>query len=83
MYAMTQDAMTRLNNMWKKRRIPINTKIRLVRALIFPIFLYEVETWTIRARERQRIDALEKWCWTRTMRIPWTAKRTNKSIICS
>ncbi|KAL0833060.1 hypothetical protein ABMA28_001173 [Loxostege sticticalis] len=78
---MTKDAMTRLNNIWKKRGISMNTKIRLVRALIFPIFLYGVETWTIRARERQRIDALEMWCWRCMMRIPWTAKRTNVSIL--
>lgn len=78
---MAKDAMTRLNNIWKKRGIGIKTKIRLTRALVFPIFLYGVETWTILARERQRIDAFEMWCWRRLLRIPWTAKRTNVSIL--
>ncbi|XP_049886587.1 uncharacterized protein LOC126381094 [Pectinophora gossypiella] len=78
---MAKDAMTRLNNVWKKRGIGIKTKMRLIRALVFPIFLYGVETWTILARERQRIDALEMWCWRRMLRIPWTAKRTNASIM--
>lgn len=55
--------------------------MRLVRALVFPIFLYGVETWTVKARERQRIEAFEMWCWRRMLRIPWTAKRTNVSIL--
>lgn len=79
--AMAKDAMTRLNGLWKNRGITNTTKMRLVRALIFPIFLYGVETWTIKARERQRIDAFEMWCWRRMLRIPWTAKRTNVSIL--
>lgn len=79
--AMAKDATTRLNGIWKNRGISNNTKMRLVRALIFPIFLYGVETWTIKARERQRIDAFEMWCWRRMLRIPWTAKRTNVSIL--
>ena len=79
--AIAKDAMTRLTNIWKNRGISNTTKIRLVRALILPIFLYGVETWTIRARERQRIDAFEMWCWRRMLRIPWTAKRTNVSIL--
>ncbi|CAH2217690.1 jg26588 [Pararge aegeria aegeria] len=79
--AMAKSAMIRLGSIWKNRGITFNTKSRLVRALIFPIFMYGVETWTIKARERQRIDAFEMWCWRRMWRIPWTAKRTNVSIL--
>ena len=78
---MARDAMARLKNIWGKRGISITTKMRLIRALIFPIFLYGVETWTILARERGRIDAFEMWCWRRMLRISWTAKRTNVSIL--
>ncbi|XP_063537549.1 uncharacterized protein LOC134746908 [Cydia strobilella] len=66
---LAKEAMTRLNVIWKKRGITSATKTRLVRALVFPIFLYGVETWTIRARERQRIDAFEMWCWRRVPKI--------------
>lgn len=79
--AKAKDVMTWLQNIWKNRGISFKTKARLVRALIFPIFLYGVEKWTIRERERQRIDAFEMWCWKRMLRIPWTAKRTNVSIL--
>ncbi|XP_011685474.1 PREDICTED: uncharacterized protein LOC105448526 [Wasmannia auropunctata] len=77
---IARDAMARLVNIWN-RGITIKTKIRFVRALVFPIFMYGVETWTIRERERQRIDAFEMWCWRRMLRVLWTAKRTNISIL--
>ncbi|CAH2242509.1 jg10554 [Pararge aegeria aegeria] len=76
-----EKCMIRLGSIWKNRGITFNTKTRLVRALIFPIFMYGVEPWTIKARERQRIDAFEMWCWRRMLRIPWTAKLTNVSIL--
>ncbi|CAH2260598.1 jg18276 [Pararge aegeria aegeria] len=73
--------MSQLHRTWKDRNISIKTKVRLVRALIFPIFTYAAETWTIKAADRQRIDAFEMWCWRRMLRIPWTARRTNASIL--
>ncbi|XP_039762480.1 uncharacterized protein LOC120635528 [Pararge aegeria] len=79
--AMAKSAMIRVGSIWKNRGITFNTKSRLVRALIFPIFMYGAETWTIKAGERQRIDAFEIWCWRRMLRIPWTAKRTSVSIL--
>ena len=78
---MAKDAMTRLQNNRKNRGISFKTKRSLIKALIFPICLYGIETWTIQERERQRIDAFEMWCWRRMLRIPWTAKRTNVSIL--
>ena len=71
----------RSEGIWRNRAITINTKMRLLRLLVFPILLYGVETWTILSRERQRIDAFEMWCWRRMLRIPWTTKRTNLSIL--
>ncbi|CAH2261578.1 jg19882 [Pararge aegeria aegeria] len=79
--AMAKSAMIRVGSIWKNRGITFNTKSRLVCALIFPIFMYGAETWTIKAGERQRIDAFEIWCWRRMLRIPWTAKRTSVSIL--
>ena len=78
---MAKNSMSKLSKIWRDRGITTATKMRLVKALIFPIFLYGVETWTIKARERQRIDAFEMWCWRRMLRIPWTARRTNVSIL--
>ena len=79
--AMSKNSMTRLDKIWRDRNISKATKTRLVRALIFPIFLYGGESWTIKARERQRIDAFEMWCWRHMLRIPWTDRRTNTSIL--
>jgi hypothetical protein len=79
--AMAKSAMTKLSKIWKDRSITIATKARLVRALVFPIFLYGAETWTIKARDQQRVDAFEMWCWRRMLRIPWTARQTNVSIL--
>ncbi|CAH2210972.1 jg14263 [Pararge aegeria aegeria] len=78
---LAKSAMSQLHRTWKDRNISIKTKVRLVRALIFPIFTYAAETWTIKAADRQRIDAFEMWCWRRMLRIPWTARRTNASIL--
>lgn len=78
---MAKSAMTELNKVWRDRNITNRTKVHLVRTLVFPIALYGVETWTIKAADRKRIDAFEMWCWRRMLRIPWTAHRTNVSIL--
>lgn len=78
---MAKTAMSRLTKIWKDRSISQKTKIRLVRTLVFSIFLYGAETWTLRANERQKIDAFEMWCWRRMLRISWTVHRTNVSIL--
>ena len=73
--------MTGLTKIWKDKYITITTKCRIVNALVFPVVLYGCESWTIRKAERRRIDSFELWCWRRLLRIPWTARRTNKSVI--
>ena len=73
--------MTGLNKIWKDKDITITTKCRIVNAFVFPVVLYGCESWTIRKAERRRIDSFELWCWRRLLRIPWTARRTNKSAI--
>lgn len=78
---MAKAAMSKLTRIWQNRKVSNVTKMRLVRTLIFSIFLYGSESWTIRAIDRKKIDAFEMWCWRRMLRIPWTAKRTNKSIL--
>ena len=65
----------------KDKDITITTKCRIVNALVFPVVLYGCESWTIRKAERRRIDSFELWCWRRLLRIPWTARRTNQSVI--
>ena len=66
---------------WKSRDITLPTKVRLVKAMIFPIVMYGCQSWTIKKAEHQRIDALELWCWRRLLRVPWTARRSNQSIL--
>lgn len=78
---MAKSAMTQLNKIWKDRNITRRTKIHLIRTLVFSIFLYGAETWTIKATDRHRIDAFEMWVWRRLLRIPWTAHRTNISVL--
>ena len=74
--------MTRLNKIWKDTYyITITTKCRIVNALVFPIVLYGCESWTITKAGRRIIDSFELWCWRGLVRIPWTARRTNKSVI--
>ena len=65
----------------KSRDIPLPTKVRLVKAMVFPVVMYVCESWTIKRAERSRIDAFELWCWRRLLRIPWTARRSNQSIL--
>ena len=73
--------MTNLDSISKSRDITLPTKVRLVKAMVFPVVMYGCESWTIRKAERRRIDAFELWCWRRLLRVPWTAKRSNQSIL--
>ena len=73
--------MTNLDSIVKSRGITLPTKIHLVKAMVFPIVIYGCESWTIRKAEHQRIDAFELWCWRRLLRVPWTARRSNQSIL--
>ena len=73
--------MTNLDSILKSRGITLSTKVHLVKALVFPIVMYGWESWTIKKAERQRIDAFELWCWRKLLRVPWTARRSNQSIL--
>ena len=73
--------MINLDSMVKNRDITLPTKICLVKAMVFPVVMYGCESWTIKKAESQRIDALEMWCWRRLLRVPWTARRSNQSIL--
>ena len=72
--------MTNLDSILKSRDITLPTKIRLVKAMVFSVVMYECESWTVKKAERRRIDAFELWCWRRLLRVPWTARRSNQSI---
>ena len=74
-------AMTNLNSMLKSRGITLPTKVHLVKAMIFPVVMYGCESWTLKKAECQKIDAFELWCWGRLLRVPWTARISNKSIL--
>ena len=73
--------MTYLDNMLKSRDITLPTKVRLIKAMVFPVVMYGCESWTVKKAERQRIDAFKLWCWRRLLRVPWTARRSNQSIL--
>ena len=73
--------MTNLDSILKRRDITLPTKVRLVKAMVFPVVTYECESWTVKKAERRRIDASELWCWRRLLRVPWTARRSNQSIL--
>ena len=73
--------MTNLDSILKSRDITLPTKVHLVKAMVFPVIMYGYENWTIKKAECQRIDAFELWCWRRLLRVPWTARRTNQSIL--
>ena len=73
--------MTNLDSMLKSRDITLPTKVRLVKAMVFPVVIYGCESWTIKKAEHQRIEAFELWCWRRLLRAPWTARRPNQSIL--
>ena len=72
--------MTNLDSILKSRDITLPTKVRLVKAMVFPVAMYVCESWTVKKAESQRIDAFELWCWRRLLRVPWTARRSNQSI---
>ena len=74
-------AMTNLDNILKSRDITLPTKVCLVKAMVFPVVMYGCESWTVKKAELRRIDAFELWCWRRLLRVPWTARRPNKSIL--
>ena len=73
--------MTNLDIILKSRDITLPTKVRLVKAMVFPVVMYGCVSWTVKKAERQRIDAFELWCWIRLLRVPWTARRSNQSIL--
>ena len=73
--------MTNLESIFKSRDITLPTKVRLVKAIVFPVVMYGCESWTVKKAERQRIDAFALWCWRRLLRVPWTARRSNQSIL--
>ena len=71
----------KVDSIFKSRDITLSTKVRLVKAMVFPVVIYGCESWTVKKAERQRIDAFELWCWRRLLRVPWTARRSNQSIL--
>jgi len=73
--------MTNLDSIWKSRDITLPTKVRPVKAMVFPVVMYGCESWTVKKTEHQRIDAFELWCWRRLWRVPWTARRSNQCIL--
>ena len=73
--------MTNLDSIVKSRDITLLTKVRLAKAIVFPVVMYGCESWTVKKAERRRIDAFELWCWRRLLRVPWTARRSNQSIL--
>ena len=73
--------MTNLDSIFKSRDITLPTKVHLVKAMLFPVVMYGCESWTVKKVDRQRIDASELWCWRRLLRVPWTARRSNQSIL--
>src|SRR5574337_486338 len=78
-FLLGRKVMTNLDTILKSRDITLSTKVRLVKAMVFPVVMYGCESWTIKKAECQRIDAFELWCWRRLLRVPWTARRSNQS----
>ena len=74
-------AMDNLDNILKSRDITLPTKVHLIKAMVFPVVLYGCENWTVKKAEHRRIDGFELWCWRRLLRVPWTARRSNQSIL--
>ena len=73
--------MTNLDSILKSRHITLPTKVRLVKAMVFPVVMHRCESWTVKKSEHRRIDAFELWCWRRLLRVPWTARRSKQSIL--
>ena len=79
--ACSLEEKTNLDSILKSRDITLQTKVRLVKAMVFPVITYGCESWTIKKAEHQRIDTFELWCWRRLFRVPWTTRRSNQSIL--
>ena len=79
--SLGRKAMTNLDNILKSRDITLQTNVHLIKAMVFPVVVYGCERWTIKKAEHQRIDAFELWCWRRLLRVTWTARRSNQSIL--
>ena len=80
-WLLGRKAMTNLDSILKIRDITLLTKVRIVKAMVFPLAMYGCESWTVKETEHLRIDAFELWCWRRLLRVPWTARRSNQSIL--
>ena len=80
-FLLERKVMTNLDSIFKSRDITLPTKVRLVKAMVFPVVTYGCESWTMKKAERWRIDAFELWCWRKLLRVPWTARRSNQSIL--
>ena len=80
-FLLGRKAMTNLDSILKSKDITLLKKVCLVKAMVFPVVMYVCESWTIKESEHQRIDAFELWCWRRLLRVPWTARRSNQSIL--
>ena len=80
-FLLGRKVMTNLESIFKSRDITLPTKVHLVKAIVFPVVMYGCERWTINKAEHRRIDAFEMWCWRRLLRVPWTARRSNQSIL--
>jgi len=80
-FLLGRKAMTNLDNILKSRDITLLTKVRLVKAMVFPVVMYGCESWTVKKAEHRRIDAFKLWCWRRLLRVPWTARRSDQSIL--
>ena len=80
-YYLGRKVMTNLDSILKSRDITLPTKVRLVKAMVFPVVMYGCESWTVKKAECRRIDTFELWCWRRLLRVPWTARRSNQSIL--
>ena len=78
---LRRKVMTSLDSIFKSRDITLPTKVHLVKAMVFPVVMYGCESWTVKKAERRRIDVFELWCWRRLLRVPWTARRSNQSIL--
>ena len=78
---LERKAMTKLDSILKTRDITLSTKVRVVKAMVFPVVMYGWETWTVKKAEHRRSDAFELWCWRRLLRVPWTARRSNQCIL--
>ena len=80
-FLLGRKVLTNLDSIFKSRDITLPTKVHLVKAMVFPVVMYGCESWTVKRAERQRIDAFELWYWRRLLRVPWTARRSNQSIL--